>query len=303
MIVVTGANGVVGYPLCLELASQAPGVMTVSRSVAKVQNKQYGANSAKAVQWDLEHAMSNQVKDALVGCDTMIHCAPIWLLPAHLHDLKALGLERLIVFSSTSVLSKSESPNPHEQNLVEQLGGAEQALQEFCAEQSIALTILRPSLIYGYGRDQNIMHIANFIRKFGFMLLVGKANGERQPVHASDLVEACCNIIDNSKTFGKAYNLAGAEVLSYHIMVERVFTALHKKPRIIRLPLGLFRFALRLAARLTSFAYTPEMADRMNQNLSYSNLAAEQDFNYQPSPFLQNPQRDLTFGFEADQTS
>jgi len=50
---------------------------------------------------------------------------------------------------------------------------------------------------------------------------------------------------------------------------------------------------LSLAAKISSFSYTPEMADRMNQNLNYDFSSAQSDFGYSPQAFLVNPQRDL----------
>ncbi len=293
MILLTGANGVVGYPLRSQLSDQGFSYFSVSRN-SDVSNNAFVSPSS--LNWDLERSMPDTLKESLSACDTLIHCAPIWLLPKHLNSLKQLGIKRLIVFSSTSVLSKQGSVNIEEQKLVSSLADAERAIQEFCAKHTMKLTILRPSMIYGYGRDQNVMQIANFIRKFGFMVLVGKAQGERQPVHAGDLVQVCLSILENPITYGKAYNLAGGEVLTYRRMVERIFSAMMKKPMIVSLPLSVYRFGLRIAARLTSFAYTPEMADRMNENLIYSYEDAIRDFAFQPRLFLQNPQQDLGVG-------
>ena len=294
MILLTGTNGVVGYPLKAKLSDKGYSYVEVSRKVSKLKT---------SLEWDLEQAMPDTVKTQLSGCDTLVHCAPIWLLPDHLDKLIELGFKRLIVFSSTSVLSKQESANYEEQQLVSLLATAEKAIQKISLEHAINLTILRPSMIYGHGRDQNIMQIADFIRKFRFMVLVGEAKGDRQPVHADDLVDVCCSILEKPITYGKAYNLAGGEVLPYRRMVERIFIAMQKKPLILSLPLGVFRFALRMAARLTSFAYTPEMADRMNKDLSYSNQEAIEDFDYQPQLFLQNPQRDLKLENHAGSSS
>jgi len=137
------------------------------------------------------------------------------------------------------------------------------------------------------------MHIARFIKKWGVMLLAGPALGKRQPVHADDLVEVSLAVLNKSATFYKAYNLAGQEVLSYRAMVERIFLGLRKSPRIICLPLAPFRVALRLAAKLGRFSYTPEMADRMNQDLVYDISDAMRDFDYRPQEFLSQPERDL----------
>ena len=107
------------------------------------------------------------------------------------------------------------------------------------------------------------------------------------------LVDAAQAVIENSRTYGKTYYLAGAEVLSYYSMIERIFIGIDQKPRIISLPQSLFRVALKLAAAFGSFSYTPDMADRMNQNLNYDIAMAEADFAYKPQAFLTEPQRDL----------
>ena len=289
MILLTGANGVVGRPMAEHLAVLGTAVLCVSRSpqVSAQQGLQQG------LQWDLQQAASTEIESRLSACETLIHCAPIWLLPLHLDTLQQAGVQRLIVFSSTSIISKTNSTDPSEQHLVSQLSSSEQALRAACDNNSMHLTILRPSMIYGYGRDQNVMKIAAFIHRYGFMVLVGRAAGLRQPVHADDLVKAVMQIMDLPSSYARTYNLAGAEQLNYRQMVERIFTALEKPKRIVCLPLWLYQIALRLAAMLTNFSYSPEMATRMAEDLSYDYSAASADFGYQPQAFLQQPHRDL----------
>lgn len=282
MILLTGANGVVGKPMAEHLQATGVAMQSVSRKPSEQQ-----------LQWDLQHSPSLTTLEVLSGCTQLIHCAPIWLLPAHLETLYSLGIKRMVVFSSSSVISKQDSAEPKEQELVALLETAEQAIQQFCEQTEMRFTIFRPSLIYGRCLDENITHIANFIKKRGFMLLAGQAKGLRQPVQADDLVAATLTVIDHPNTVNKIYTLAGAEQLSYHAMVERIFIGLQKTPRVISVPLWLFRLALKTASLLGSFNYTAQMANRMNQDLAYSNQAAMDDFAYAPQPFLSQPERDL----------
>lgn len=296
MILVTGANGVVGQPLIQKLLQRGDQLLSVSRAPMSHNddNQPSLAQSALAqLKWDLNSELSEATALKLAGIQTLIHCAPIWLLPQHLPALADLGLKRVVVFSSTSVISKEASPNPHEQELVRLLSDSEDNIRTLCQRHNIGFTILRPSMIYGYGADQNISHIAAFIGKWGLMFLMGRATGLRQPVHADDLVWSALTVLEHEKALNQTYNLAGGEQLSYRTMVKRIFSGLGKKERIISLPLSLFRPALWLAKRLTKFNYTPEMANRMNQDLTYSTQAADDDFGYHPQPFLLHPQRDL----------
>ena len=281
MILLTGVRGVVGQPLFKRLVKEGIANKTVSRS------------SSATIQWDMSQAPAKIAIDEMVGIDNMIHCAPIWLLPEHLACLKQAGLKRLIVFSSTSVVAKQKSTDKQEKYLVKQLAEAEDKVKKFCISHAIALTIFRPSMIYGYARDQNISKVAAFIRRFGIVILAGQASGLRQPVHADDLVDAAITVLDNENCYGKTYHLAGAEQLSYRDMVKRIFSGLGKHPKIISLPLGLFRLVLRIASKVSHFSYTAEMANRMHEDLIYDYQAASDDFAYYPQAFLLNPSRDL----------
>jgi len=285
MILVTGARGVVGTPLIERLSKDERPYLAVSRAPA---------NSASHIQWDLSQAPSENVIEQIEQVSIVIHCAPIWLLPDQLPVFKQL--KNLVVFSSTSVLSKQSSPNNHERQLVDQLGSAEKALTEYCQSHDIALTIFRPSMIYGYGRDQNISHIASFIRRFGVMLLVGSASGLRQPVHADDLVQVAFDALEANTTNQYVYTVAGKDVISYREMVTRIFIGMGRRPRILHVPLWLFRTALTIAARLGRFSYTPEMANRMNQDLNYDYSKAAENLGFKPQGFLEHAKRDLVNG-------
>ena len=282
VILVTGANGVVGTPLVNKLEASGVDYIAVSRS-----------SSEGKIPWNLEEAISPQGSQAIERCTSLIHCAPIWLLPDHLPALRSIGINRLVIFSSTSVISKKASQSQQEQELVQLLANAEAKISAYCRKHEMHFTIIRPSMIYGYGRDQNVSHIAGFIKKYRVMVLVGRAQGLRQPVHADDLVDAALRLLSLHDNLQETYNLAGKEALTYRQMVERIFKGMNRPVRILSLPLWLFRIGLWSASKLTSFNYTAQMADRMSHDLTYSNDRAMKDFSYSPQPFLSNAKRDL----------
>jgi nucleoside-diphosphate-sugar epimerase len=298
VILLSGARGVVGQPLWEEFERRKCRVVPVSRSVV---------DTSAGIKWDMEHedflskegtakegtVREGTVREGATPIDTMVHCAPIWLLPRHLPSLAHHGLKRLIVFSSSSVLSKKDTQDSSEQELVRLLGDGEQSIASQCNQLGIAYTIFRPSMIYGFGLDENISRLARFINRWGFAVVAGKADGLRQPVHTLDLVDAVVKALDEVATYSNIYTLAGAEVLSYRNMVSRIFEALNKPTRVISIPVSIYRCVLRLAALTGGFAYTAEMADRMNSNLAYDNNPAIDDFDYAPKPFLVRADRDL----------
>ncbi|MFT4075931.1 MAG: epimerase [Asticcacaulis sp.] len=218
----------------------------------------------------------------------VIVCAPVWLITDTLLErLLGLGMKRIIAFSSTSRLTKAASAEAEEREVVARLAQGEQTLVDFCAVHGVAYTLLRPTLIYDEGRDENITRIAGLIRKLGFFPVCGLASGLRQPVHARDLAKAAMQALTAKPAYNKAYNLSGGEDLTYVAMVRRIFEALDRMPVIVALPEILWRigfFAANLI-RPKKLKRNISMVLRMNSDLWFDHSAATRDFSYQPGPF------------------
>jgi nucleoside-diphosphate-sugar epimerase len=117
--------------------------------------------------------------------------------------------------------------------------------------------------------------------------LVGTGDGLRQPVHAEDLALACLKTVDNPKTFNKAYNLSGGEILTYRHMVNRISTHLETRCKIIHIPLPLMRFALGWLSNLPGYQkVTPEAANRINLDMCFDHSDAEIDISFKPRRFI-----------------
>lgn len=221
-----------------------------------------------------------------IQAEALLHLAPVWQLPHRIGDFAALGIRRIVAFSSTSRFTKSASSCVEERSLAEKLAEAEARLAAECDRHGIAWTFLRPTLTYGDGQDKNIARIAAFIRRFGFFPIAGPANGRRQPGHAADLAAACHIALDCPAALRRAYNLAGGEVLTYREMVEAVFRAQGKTPFIIRLPLMMWRLAAHVSRLLGSnVAINMGMVRRMNADLVFDDAEARRDLGYAPRAF------------------
>jgi len=226
---------------------------------------------------------SGDVKEII---DSWICVAPIWVLPEHFHLLEAYGMRRVVALSSTSRFTKGSSSDPEEQDIARLLTECECALRIWAEARGVEWVILRPTLIYGRGRDKNITEIVNFISRFGFFPLFGRAAGLRQPVHAEDVAQACLAALGKSSRVNHAYNLSGGETLPYREMVGRVFSAMERRPRLLAVPLWSFRLALMVLHLLPRYRHwTAAMAERMNQDLVFDHSEAERDLTYHPRPF------------------
>ncbi len=216
-----------------------------------------------------------------------ISLAPIWVLPDYFEQLKALGAKRIVALSSTSRFTKDHSSYHADRALAQRFADSEQQLQAWAEEAGIEWIVLRPTLIYGLGKDKNICEIIRLIRRFGFFPLLGEANGLRQPVHCKDVASACVAALFANNAANKSYNLSGAETMSYKEMVVRLFEAIGQKPRFLTVPVSVLRIVfalLRLVPRYRRWSLS--MAERMNQDMVFDHQDASRDLNFQPQSFI-----------------
>jgi nucleoside-diphosphate-sugar epimerase len=202
-------------------------------------------------------------------------------------QLEANGVKRVVALSSTSHFTKVDSSDTQELATVRRLIDAELQVQEWAVGLGVEWVILRPTLIYGMGRDKNISEIARFIKRFGFFPLFGKASGLRQPVHAADVAAACVAALHAPNALNRAYNLSGGETLTYRNMVARIFTSLGRRPRYLRVPLWAFQLAVAMLRCLPRYRkWSSSMAERMNMDMVFDHTEATQDLGFKPKPFV-----------------
>jgi len=217
--------------------------------------------------------------------------APIRVLPQYFPMIEASGARRVVALSSTSLLAKKDSSDQGEQALVRGLHAGEQALRTWAESQGVEWVILRPTLIYGRGRDKNLTEIVRFVRRWGFFPLLGQAEGLRQPVHAEDVAAACVSALTLPNAANRTYNLSGGETLSYREMVCRVFSTVGKVPHPVTVPRWLFRLAVTTVRLFPRYRHwTVEMAERMNRDLVFDHADAARDLGFSPRSFVLSPE-------------
>lgn len=206
------------------------------------------------------------------------------LLPAALPHLFNSSLKRVVVFTSTSVITKLDSEVAAERKLLKSLANAEQQIVIACEQNNIGWTILRPTLVYAEGRDINITPLSRLMRRFGFMPLVGGAPGLRQPVHAEDLAIGAIAAASSIVAANKFYSLPGGETLAYRDMIDRIFDGLRRPRRTFSVPVGLWRAIFILGKPLFPDANVA-MGIRMTKDMVFDPAPAIRDFGWNPRAF------------------
>nr|WP_207748961.1 MULTISPECIES: NAD-dependent epimerase/dehydratase family protein [unclassified Luteimonas] len=217
--------------------------------------------------------------DAIVSCGPLDHFA-------HWQARTGIDASRVVAFGSTSLAVKRGSADDGERGLAARLAAAEGALFAAAKARGTTAIVLRPTLVYGAGRDQTLTRIAAMARRAGAFPLPRGAVGLRQPVHVDDLAATALAALAARGAGGRGYDLPGGETLAYRDMVARVLAALEPPARLVELPAPLFALlagALRATGRLQGFG--AEAQARLRQDLVFDLAPAARALGHAPRAF------------------
>jgi nucleoside-diphosphate-sugar epimerase len=208
-------------------------------------------------------AMSRQVQPARAGvewfagtlenfgappsdCARILSLGPLdafsaWLLRARPHAT------RIVALGSTGRLHKRDSPSAAERLEAQRLQAAEDALLDHGRGAGIAVTVLRPSLLYGNGRDRSLTPLLARARRWRRLPWPRSATGLREPVHVEDVARAVLACLDVGGSHGRGFDLPGGETIAFDAMVERALARHAPGARLLRLPDALFGAGAALA--------------------------------------------------------
>jgi uncharacterized protein YbjT (DUF2867 family) len=271
---VIGATGIVGGYIVRRLSLAGGNPLALSRSSQK---------NTKDVTW-FQGDLSSLHSIDLPSFETLYCTANIGPLADALRKLGYPSLKRVVVFTSTSIITKIDSEIEAERTMIRRLARAEQELIATCEELGIGWTILRPTLIYAEGRDANISRLARFISSYRFIPLAGSGKGLRQPVHAEDLAIGAVAAASSQNAVGKIYSLPGTDIVSYREMVCRIFDSLQRPRRVVSVPPILWRAAFTMARPLFPNA-NAAMGLRMDKDMVFDPGSAIEDFGWSPRKF------------------
>jgi nucleoside-diphosphate-sugar epimerase len=156
---------------------------------------------------------------------------------------------RIVALGSTARIHKRDSPAAGERDEAQRLERAEQALFAYGRASGAAITVLRPSLLYGNGLDRSLTPLARRARVLRRLPWPRSATGLREPVHVEDVARAVLACLPIEASHGRGFDLPGGEALPFDAMVERTFARLAPGARLFRVPDAAFALSLRLAGK------------------------------------------------------
>lgn len=269
-VLVTGANGFVGRPLCEELLRRGYQVRAAVRSPGRLSA---GMEAVSVGSID-EHT---DWTGALQGVDTVIHLA------ARVHVMKDTtadplaeylkvnllgtanlaqqaahaGVKRLVYVSSIKVngeethgqrsYTEQDIPAPRDPYGISKWQ-AELSLQHIARETGLEIVIVRPPLVYGPGVKGNFISLLAAIDK-GVPLPLAGARNARSLVYVGNLVDALIVCANHPAAAGQTYLVSDGEDVSTATLVEKIAKVLGCNSRSFYFPPGLLRAVAALLGR------------------------------------------------------
>lgn len=268
LVLITGASGPVAFRLLERTANQGIRVLAVSgRAPGK---------SWPHVTW-FEQDLGLGPADVRAG--TLIS---VGALDHALNQVERVpGIGRVVAVSSGLIDQQALVRNSAERARLRHLEVIERRLQEACAERSIALTLLRPTLTYCVGPDATFGKLLDTLADRGWIAL-GRG-GLRQPVHCDDLAQLVMYCLVHGPHTEGVWNLAGGEALSVASMVERAASTHGLAIRRISVPAAWSRRTL-LSLRLPDDVET-DLAVLFRHDLLPDDAPARERLDWRPRGF------------------
>ncbi|HEY3821364.1 MAG TPA: NAD(P)H-binding protein [Polyangiaceae bacterium] len=214
----------------------------------------------------------------LKGCASLVYVASMGFghVPGMIAACDRAGVRRAVFVSTTAIFTHLPALSK----------ARRQAAEAAVTGSRLAWTILRPTMIYGAAGDRNVERLLNAVARWPAIPVPGNGRSLLQPVHVDDLADAIVSAWRKDIAIGRAYQISGAEPLSFDATIDTAARACGRRVRKLHLPLSPVAWALRsleaigLPARIKS-----EQVLRLAEDKAFSHHDAVHDLGFTPRAF------------------
>lgn len=231
--------------------------------------------------FEAEEWVLGRLPDAVIpmrAFDAIVSFGPMDALAAWLETLEAAPAGRVVATSSMSAVSKHAARFAEDRAIAQRLLAGEARLRAVCTQLGMPCLILRPTMIYGLGLDQNLSAVARgaMARRIFFAPM---SPGIRQPVHAEDVAEAALRGTQVEPALDEIIEIGGGERLTVREMFSRVHRSLPRATLHVPTP-GILLSLLALFSKRFRGAVS-----RLNTDLTAENSRLHEALGVEPRPF------------------
>ncbi|MCC7410747.1 MAG: NAD-dependent epimerase/dehydratase family protein [Gammaproteobacteria bacterium] len=275
-ILVTGATGFVGAALLQALAGRGMEIVAARRDDGQPSLPTVDAAPIWVRTGEID--ARTDWREALAGVEAVVHLAGL----AHRRRARAADYARTNVEGSARLAEQAAAAGVHrfvfvstakvhgERSVVDSRGeprpfresdppapadayarskwDAEQGLRAIERRSGLAVSVLRPPLVYGPGVRANFAALLRAIAR-GWPLPVGRIDNRRSLVFVGNLVSAIERCMLDGRAAGGTFLVSDGEDLSTPALIRRLGVALNRPARVFDVPVPALRLLARLSGR------------------------------------------------------
>ncbi len=218
---------------------------------------------------------------AMVGVEEVIHIASIFYSHNVIKSAVKNNIKRAILVHTTGIYSKYKSASEEYKNIEKMII---QTIEN--SKSDIKLIFLRPTMIYGYLNDRNMVVFINMVDKLRIFPVISQGKNLLQPVNGRDLGKAYYQLLMKKEITAGDYILSGDNPISMLEILKQISINLNKRTVFVSVPLAIGVFMARTLKLITfnKIDYI-ERVQRMGEDRNFPHDAAKADFNYSPMSF------------------
>ena len=250
----------------------------IIRKSSKIELKNNGDLEFEKFYGDLED--ESFLTDAMKGVETVLHIAGIHLSEKVVKAALNNEVKWMILVHTTGIYSKYKSA-------CSEYIKTENNISKMVDNSNVAMTILRPTMVYGSIKDQNLIIFIKMVDKLRFFPIVNNAKYPLQPLHEKDLGIAYFLVLQNEKiTKNNNYDLSGKDPIFLIDMLKIIGDNLEKKTHFISIPFSI-AYLCAYIVFLISFTKVDyrEKVQRLIEPRAYPHKKASDDFDFSPVSF------------------
>lgn len=286
-IFVTGGTGFVGRKLVRMLASRGFLVRCLVRPGSERDLK--GLESIDRVPGDV--LQPDGLVACVEGCSAIVHLVGI----IREHRARGVTFDRLHVRATENMLAVAKAAGVKRYLHMSALGTRPDARAAYHrtkwqAEEAVRAsgtdwTIFRPSIIFGPG-DEFISVLANLIRRYPVVPVLGDGRYRLQPIPVEQVDEGFVQALRAPETAGRTYEVAGPEPYRLVDILDMIGAALGKaRVRKAHVPLGAVKAMTRALGWLPYYPVTTDQLTMLEEESVTDPAAFYRDLGIAPEPF------------------
>jgi nucleoside-diphosphate-sugar epimerase len=287
-LVLTGAAGLVGQNLIVELKSQGyRNLLAIDKHAGNLRVLRELHPDVATIEADL--AEPGAWRQALAGADCVIqlHAQITGKFPDEfvrnnldatrnvLDAMREHAIPYLVHISSSVVNSVADDDYTR----------TKKAQERLVVDSGIRHCVLRPTLMFGWFDPKHLGWLSRFMAKVPVFPIPGHGRYMRQPLYERDFCRCIVKCIE-TRPDGAVYDVCGDTRIDYVDIIHAIKRAKGLRTPIVHIPYGMFRMLLRIYALFSGKPpFTASQLDALTAGDEFSGVDTAAVFGVRQTPF------------------